>query len=724
MSKAQQGTSAPSFSDYWKANLAVIPENNGIPIFAWGKIYNNKWRPDDEILLEWDLSDHARALVTGTASNIIAIDLDHVTQEEINRVIDLLGNTLCKKYGSKGITLFYKYNNEKSCNWIKDGIIKAELLSDKRKTTIPPSLHRSVKNVRYIWKEKELLEVYNQLPTLPANYKELLDSLFCINRPVEKEYVRASFDFKPTHAQAVEALSFCNSNCSNDEWIQIGLSFKSEVGDAGFQDFDSWSSGGKSYDRNSIRNRWRSFNGHSITYGTLIHFAKQGGYLPPQREALKPTIAISVDEMTAKKLERYANDIKESEKLPDFYVNAPYHVKLICDWIVSTSRYPQPIITMGAVLSFLGFWMNDFKFKGIKGNIYNINLGRTTQGKEHIFSCIRGLMYALEMGKLVGGSGATSDTAILELIKENEGKTFYLIDEFHTFLKVLSNKKSGNAREAALIGVLLKAYTSRIISGVDYADRKERKTVVVKNPFVSLCTFSVPEPFYEALGSAEAFNGLVGRLAVFEAAKILPKRNKNHNPEAELQVPQEIIEILKNIKSNRKKGYNADGSFYYEEFSEINCLSEVSDLLENLNDEIDDKRREYDKEDNQMSNVIGRIFEMIKKYLIIGSQGKEILMEHISWAKSLADYNVGNLLQAAQNIADTDYERKKNHVLDFIKKKGGTISKTDFSNNCKIFDNRREKEDVIRDLLEAGRLEVIELTGSTKSRTGYKLVAS
>lgn len=713
---------SPSYSDYWKEGLAVIPEY--IAGFNWSCIYREAWKPTDDDLFMWELSDSKTyALVTGDASNVVGLDLDNVTDAEIEKVKKLLGDSPCSKVGSKGVTIFYKYNGEPNVNWIKDKIVKAELLSTGRRTTIPPTKHRS-KNLYYRWSAQDLLTTCKSLPTLPANYRELLDSLFSIVRTPEKHYARVDYDNPPSYDEAVTALSFCDPSCSNQDWVNIGLSFKSEVGDAGYSDFDAWSSRGSNYDKRTIRSRWRSFNSRSITYGTLIHYAKQGGYKPPHIAERTPTKSVSPQDYTAKKLEYFAEQAKEANTLPEFYTNAPHHVKLICDWIVSTSLYPQPLITLGAVLSFLGFYMSsEFVYKGTKANIYNINLGRTGHGKKHIMECIEGLMRELGMDKYMGGAGATSDTAILEKLQETDGKCCYLIDEFAGFMKVLSNKKSGNSREAGLTAVLLKAYTNRVITGVDYADRKERKTVVVKNPYLSLLAFCTPEPFYEAVGSAEAFNGLVGRLTIFEGTNELPMRNKDYDDQADLNIPPEIIRILKDIQHNRTRADRDDGGWVYAQVTRVEESSEAVELIEQINDDIDAKRRQYDREHSQMGNVIARIFEITKKYALISSRGKPITVADITWAKAVADYNVGIMLGAAQNITDSGFERKKQHVYEFILKRGGFISKTDFTNNCKIFDNRRERDDVMVDLIESGRIEVVKIDSfGTKPKTGYQTI--
>lgn len=721
----QAGTN-PTFSDYWNAGIPVIPESSGMPLngLRWGRIYTANWKPSDEELLEWDLTSAAgMGLVTGTPSNIIAIDLDEVTEAEIAQAVLLLGDTPCKKFGSKGLTLFYAYNNEKNYIWKKplsDGSGKykicAELLSTGSKTTIPPSRHRKAA-VHYKWVGVPIIGA--ALPRLPENYVERLDSLFKIIRKITPAKPSYNYDVEPDFDEAVRALFYCNANCDNEEWVNIGMAFKSITGDAGFNEFDKWSAGGSTYDKASIRSRWRSFESHSIGAGTLFYYAKQGGYEITKLPPMQPVISMNVEEWSIKKLEHYAQEVKAANELPDFYTQAPHHIKTICDWIVNSARYPQPLITLGAVLSTLGFLMGrSFRYKGIRGNIYNINLARTGHGKEHIISCVRGLA---NYAKSPQSAMWTSDSAIMEKLNETAGSCFYIIDEMHSVMRSLSNKSSAS-REGAATSTLLRAYTSRRLEGLDYANRKERATIVIENPFVSIAGFSTPEPFFDAVGSAEAFNGFVGRLTVFEGAKVLPERNKNHNPEADLNIPHDILQMVDLINTNKSRIQHPDGSFSYADTTEVSATPEAEALLEQMNDEIDEKRRHFDKEDSQMSNVIARIFEMMKKYALIASRGKCIEVEHIKWAKAVADYNVGIMLTASANISDTRFDRMKNKFIEFLIKNGGMATRTHVTNYCKIFEGRKEREDCIRDLIDAGRIEQVSLDAGKRQAVGFKLV--
>lgn len=80
--------------------------------------------------------------------------------------------------------------------------------------------------------------------------------------------------------QIREALSFVSSD-DRDLWVRMAMAVKSELGDSGFQIWDSWSQLSDSYDIRAARDVWKSAKiGGKITIGTLIYEARQNGYAP------------------------------------------------------------------------------------------------------------------------------------------------------------------------------------------------------------------------------------------------------------------------------------------------------------------------------------------------------------------------------------------------------------------------------------------------------------
>lgn len=720
-----------SYSAYYAAGITVIPEINKIPstngiAIKWGKFYRDKYKPSDEELLEWDLLDnHNIALITGECSGIIALDFDHANKDQIEKAIKLLGDTPCKKFGSKGVTLFYKWSGEKNNKWEKDGKILCELLSDGRKTTIPPSIHTETKKP-YTWIGKSLLECYKELPELPKHFQQLLDDIFLIVRKEPKEKAPSNYyDTRPEYNEAIKALNYCDANCSHIDWWRVGSALKSEFGDAAFTDFDSWSSSGKTYDKRTIRSQWRSMDSHSIGYGTLIYYAKERGYEPPKKAEYTTSItSIEVENWEKNKLEEIAKKIKDSETPPDFYLNAPPDIKMICDFIVNTAYYKQPIITLGSVISMLGFIMGkNCDFQGIKPNLYIACLAGTGDGKEHILRCIRGIFDALDLRKHRSEKW-TSDTAIIQRVSKADGYLCYIVDEMYTTMKALA-QKGGNIREQAATSTILQGYTGVEISTTDYADDKDRPTVVVKKPFISLLGFSTPEPFYDAIGSTEAFSGLVGRMTVFQGNRYLPEPNEQHDSYAWENIPSSITNIIQDIQKNsRTTWYDEKQGRAVTVRKKVDATPEAEALIKDMEMKIRDKRNILKDENPQMEKTIVRIGEMTKKYALIASGGKQVTVQHIEWAKSVAEYNLGLIMEASSQFVDNDFQKKVHHALDYIKKQGGMVEKSKFTKNCTRFNTGYERKQVIETLIEGGQIQEVPVEGDGKRKViCYKIVA-
>lgn len=86
----------------------------------------------------------------------------------------------------------------------------------------------------------------------------------------------------PLH-QLAAMLDHINPNVlSYEEWLFVGQALNSQYPDEdGLQLWDAWSAEGERYVEGECRKRWPGFNpAGTIRVGTLIYFAKQGGYDP------------------------------------------------------------------------------------------------------------------------------------------------------------------------------------------------------------------------------------------------------------------------------------------------------------------------------------------------------------------------------------------------------------------------------------------------------------
>jgi putative DNA primase/helicase len=90
-----------------------------------------------------------------------------------------------------------------------------------------------------------------------------------------------------TLEQVEHAITFIDST-DRDTWIKIGMAIKSELGEAGFDAWDRWSSTADNYSARAAAVSWKSFdNSGGITIATVFGLAKDNGYIP--NSTSKPT---------------------------------------------------------------------------------------------------------------------------------------------------------------------------------------------------------------------------------------------------------------------------------------------------------------------------------------------------------------------------------------------------------------------------------------------------
>jgi putative DNA primase/helicase len=74
------------------------------------------------------------------------------------------------------------------------------------------------------------------------------------------------------------ALSFIPAS-DRDTWVRMGMAIKSELGEAGFDLWESWGQGDESYDAKAARDVWKSLRANGrIGIGTLFHEAQARGW--------------------------------------------------------------------------------------------------------------------------------------------------------------------------------------------------------------------------------------------------------------------------------------------------------------------------------------------------------------------------------------------------------------------------------------------------------------
>lgn len=103
------------------------------------------------------------------------------------------------------------------------------------------------------------------------------------------------------------ALSYIDAH-DRDTWIQIGSALKDELGEEGFNLWDSWSQGADNYNARDAKTAWKSFKPGLVHIGSLFYHARANGYRPD-----KPYTPPPPEEQARIKAEREATRLAEEQ---------------------------------------------------------------------------------------------------------------------------------------------------------------------------------------------------------------------------------------------------------------------------------------------------------------------------------------------------------------------------------------------------------------------------
>ena len=128
------------------------------------------------------------------------------------------------------------------------------------------------------------------------------------------------------------ALQHVSANVGREEWVRLGMAIKSEFADvAGFELFSEWSQTADGFDAKATRSTWNSIKaGGGVGIGTLLHLAKEGGFVVPKDNyaPAKPD-AQTTARLAADKAEKAALELAEQARKDAAHLHAASEAALM-----------------------------------------------------------------------------------------------------------------------------------------------------------------------------------------------------------------------------------------------------------------------------------------------------------------------------------------------------------------------------------------------------------
>lgn len=659
------------FIDYIQAGFCVIPSKGGMPIVKWGK-YQDK-PPTFEEAQDWSGNIE---LVCGKVSGIIALDFDTDDARKIAQVEAIAGISPVKKKGSKGFTAFYRYNGEKGSSW--NGEI--ELLSDKHLTCLPPSLHRKT-GKPYEWLDKQLIG--SELPALNPKFSQIMDLMYDKKPKIQPvQYIKSEeieFD------EIERMLDFISPDCSRDEWIVIGMGLRDEFGDLARSLWHEWSAKSIKYKQRDAEIAWKSFNSSGVSIGTIIHKAKEGGWLP----------ALKVKEPN-NNYDNYLSSLQVELEIKQETPQIGGLVGMIADWITATAIRPQPMLSLGAAISFVGM-LKGHRITGATGlrtNMLIMNLAPSTYGKEYPQYCINQLAEYCGLDNHLLGE-PTSGSALLQGINKGQSVSLFNCDELGRYIGNLSLKTTGGYQRE-IIDYIIKLFSkaNSTFRGKQYANEKENPQIILYQPHFCCLGSTVPEKLQSACTSGEVIDGFLNRWLLFSADKRPDEQHGNRSKTP----PQEILDAVATYISKNPITYSSGAKPTPEE------VRFDKDAFLRLKHFKQDMLKLMDNSPYPLNQLYGRAGEHCEKLAMVLCDDLTINLQNVKNAIKIVDLSNVNISKFASGIADTQHEADLIYIFDKIKD-AGKIKRSNLTRRTQKL-NQRIRNDILNQLLEAGQIGI------------------
>ena len=525
-------------------------------------------------------------------------------------------------------------------------------------------------------------------------------------------------------------------------WVDVGMAIHDTTQGSmqGLAIWDAWSQQADNYESGVTATKWASFGkGASlVSLGTLMHYAKENGYVQPVTFNAdvyikdEPTAPTTLDDMIAHV------DIRKPPKFAG----------LLCDWINAQCRYPRENLAAAAslyILSCVGGMRHYDDQDNMSLNFMPFGIAGSSSGKEAIFQAITECLSASGLMAAVHGNFKSEQEAVRNLLRHQA--SFYLIDELGIELQKITqaSKKGGAAYLAGLIGFFMKVYSKadgimpisgdlkedikdKIKSEISKANKKadevgedkveaELNRLYVQlnqadngivNPYFNMFGLTTPVTFDSIVDFEMATNGFIARACIFREHETNPRRKKNFKSKP--------MDMHLQLALNQLYTGGHTPEYRVERVGEktpIYTTDEAQDLLEQI-DEYFYEMAESHKTKTGLEAICRRGWEICSKIsLITGMPSGTRTIEDVMYGFAVAKWDIQKKLELAYGNEAAQHNDTKADALKV--KIIGLLDKDNTTTVGQIRNRLREfkKEDIdkmLGILVDSGTVVAVETT--------------
>lgn len=516
------------------------------------------------------------------------------------------------------------------------------------------------------------------------------DLILLLERPTFFRVSNNGQDLDIDEQHIVNLLAFVNADCDYNEWVTVGMAIHHCLNGGGIELWDEWSSNGAKYCGGAtIQKHWHSFGktANPVGYGTLLHYANEGGYCEPVTFVYDGSLGV-VDDESSVNLDSVKNDkdVKTKSLLdePIDLKRPPDFLGELTQWINDQCLYPRENLAVAcaltAVSSLAGMRYID-ELDGITPNILSFCVAGSGTGKEQIMQCYLNIAKAAGVQGAIHGGFKSEQEVMRNLIRHQAA--FYCIDELGLVLNKLANasKKGGASYLEGVVGALMSVYSkangylpitgdlkeelkSKLLLEYAQVEKKleklpedtssdtqrqrldEAKDAIManinnvdnglENPYLTMMGFTTPVTFNELMTYEMATNGFMARSMIFTDLETNPKRKTHFRKQA---MPESLANALKNLYAHGHYDVLDRTGARIEQLGDKTTLPTSKDAIELLNEVYERfySLAEYHKATTGLEAIARRGYELASKVSLVCAMPSGLrTVDHVKYGYALA----------------------------------------------------------------------------------------
>ncbi len=581
----------------------------------------------------------------------------------------------------------------------------------------------------YEWPEESLADIdIGDLPVIDQTaVRAFLDEALALV-PDHLKPTRLSPDrsgtARPSHAPAGtiaairEALAWIpNADLDYDSWVRVGLAVKGALGDDGGDLFAAWSAQSGKDDAGFSAKTWGGLKAERIGAGTIYHLAMERGWKPDPALVLDGAAPCDAVHPAAGMLAKVQlAEPAAPAAQPPFELRVPDGILAeMVEYMVSTARRPQPLLSLGASLCALGALMGR-KYRtetNLRSNLYVVGIADSGSGKNHAREIVNELFFEAGLAAHLGGNKIASGAGLLTAL-HRQPALLLQIDEFGMFMSAAADRKRSPRHITEILDNMTELYTAAgsVFLGAEYANhdgRNERRDIV--QPCLCVYGTTTPVHFWNALQSANVVDGSLARLIILPTEDDYPEEATGRGIRT---APPGLVERLKLVATGgghtpagNLSGLGAGTTTSVEPMT-VKMTPEAGEVFGALGSDITRALRKA--RGTAHTALLARVSENAQKLALIAAVSRDpvaptIRLEDAEWAIDLIRHFASRTMRAVErHVADNEIERNHKKMLDIIRTAGqGGLTKTELTRKTQFLD-RRTRDEAILTLTEAGFL--------------------